>query len=229
MKNPTQLLLMLGLTALGTGCFPEEDSCNVKTDGIYVEYELIQTSSAAEAKVTFWVGDSAGGTYLVLGDCGDELRVNGQRLAEADGNPVTYIGELDKAAEYAFEFSRADEGTYRSTVAAPAPMILEQAPKATQAVSRQEDILVRWEEAQSAADIILEVEGECLYDLAVTTNDDGSYIIEAGELEPWDDEEETTCDATLRLSRAVEGELDPDLKGTIRAESEATRSFRSTP
>ena len=73
----TTVALALSLP-ITTGCFPVEDSCNIKTDGLYLELDAIEENGSVEAQAIFWVGDRPGGTYLELGDCGDEISVNGK-------------------------------------------------------------------------------------------------------------------------------------------------------
>ncbi|MCU0661299.1 MAG: hypothetical protein MUC50_03120 [Myxococcota bacterium] len=229
MRTSTQRVMAFVAMISAVGCFEEEDSCNVKTDGIFVEYEITESGQSADAKVTFWVGNAPGGTYLELGDCGDEIRVNGVRLAEAESNPTTYIASVDPASAYDFVFHRDGERQYISTVETPSPVRLIQAPNSGQSISRQNDIAIQWEAGSSPSDVSLEVVADCLYDFIGETSDDGAFTIESGELEAFEGEEDVTCDATLSVRRQVSGELDMALKGSIRGNAEVSRTFRSTP
>ena len=108
---------------LAAGCHPSEDSCNIKTAGIYLDLEAIEEGANAVGKATFWVGDDPGGTYLVLGECGDQISVNGTVLSHKSGNPEWYEASIDPAESYEFVFTRPDEDPYASVVATMRPEV----------------------------------------------------------------------------------------------------------
>lgn len=228
MRCHAWMLVALAAQTLTAGCFSEEDSCNVKTDGIYVQYEVTETSDSASAEVTFWVGNSPEGTYLVLGECGDEIRVNGQRLAQTGDYPVTYVAAIERAEAYDFVFKRSDERPYLSSVEVAEPLWLRDAPEPGDSVSRASDLKLSWE-TTSSDELTIVVSSDCLYDYETSTIDDGSFTIESGELMAYENEEDVTCDAQLFLRRQISGDLDSALKGTIRGTAETSRTFRTTP
>ena len=97
------LLLAAGASTMGCSS-PEEDSCNIKTAGIYVEYEVFEEGPSARTRATFWVGNEPGGTILRLGSCGDAITVNGQTLSEKESGGDPYY-EATMAAADTYEYN----------------------------------------------------------------------------------------------------------------------------
>lgn len=220
------LVIMVGA---GMGCTtPEEDSCNIKTPGIYVEYEVLESGTSAHVKATFWVGDAPGGTVLTLGSCGDSIAVNGQSLSE-DGN--SYEATLNASDNYEFVFSRTDEEPYVSNVGAP-PQVVVTAPTG-EAISRTQGFDVTWE-ANATGSVNLLIDGDCIKDypsvMGDSVPDNGLHTVNAGAIEPFVQSDATeTCTATVELTRENGGSLSPSLKGTIKGESVGRTTFSSTP
>ncbi len=230
MKNKW-IVLTLSMAALfATACFEEEDSCNIRTPGIYVEYEVVEEDGSARAQVTFWTGDDPGGTYLELGACGDTISVNGEELSESGSNPTRYRGVIDVADSYEFVFDRPDEGSYASTVTdMPAPVAIS-APSG-QSIARDESFEVIWD-TNGSGQINLLISGDCIHDypstLGEAITDNGTHTVAADALEIWSGEEGSTCSATVELTRTTTGDLSPDLKGTIVGKTRDTASFSTT-
>jgi hypothetical protein len=111
MKVRLSLPILATVAVCTAACFPTEDSCNIKTPGIYVEFDVTETGNNARAKAVFWTGDSAGGTNLEL-TCGDTVIVNGVALEESGSNPIEYTASIDIADQYSFVFEREDEDPY---------------------------------------------------------------------------------------------------------------------
>lgn len=223
------------LIAAGTwmGCSsPEEDSCNIRTPGIYVEYEVNHRGDSATVRATFWVGDDAGGTFLTLGSCGDEIAVNGQKLGKKSGMDHDYYEASIAASDtYEFVFTRVDEDPYASTVSPP-PVVAVTAPSG-ESISRTESFDILWDDSGSG-NIELLIDGDCIKDYPNTLGDDvpdnGQHTVNAGAIEPFVSSDETeSCTATIELRRESGGSLDASLKGTIKAESIGRSSFTSTP
>jgi len=217
--------------ALITGCHPSEDSCNIKTAGIYVELEAIEEGANATGKATFWVGDDPGGTYLVLGECGDEIAVNGTVLQHKSGNPEYYEASIDPAESYEFVFSRPDEDPYASLVANMRPEVTVLGPSGD-TIPRDEEFDITWED-NDTGEIHLYVEGDCIHDypdvLGDEVADNGSHTVASGGIEAWEGDENESCVAEIELSREVDGTLDSSLKGTIVGKSVGRSSFTSAP
>ncbi len=224
-------LLVAMITHMGCTS-PEEDSCNIRTAGIYVQYEVFEQGSSAEARATFWVGDSPGGTFLSLGSCGDTITINGQSLQKKNNVDHDYYEtSLAAADSYDFVFSREGEDPYSSTVSAP-PDVTVTAPNG-ESISRTESFDVTWE-TNSSGSLELLIDGDCIKDypdvLGDSVPDNGSHTVNAGAIEPFVSSDETeSCTANVELTREAGGSLSPSLKGTIKASSFGLTSFTSTP
>ncbi|MBI4699700.1 MAG: hypothetical protein HY744_00810 [Deltaproteobacteria bacterium] len=220
-------------SAVALGCgHPEEDSCNIKTAGIYVEYEVAEQGAQATAKATFWVGDDSGGTYLTLGQCGDQIQVNGKALDKKAGNPEYYESALASADGYEFVFTRVDEDPYPSSVAPPADVSIS-APAADASISRADPFDITWDK-DGSGEIKLLVEGDCIASYPKPLGDEiadtGSYTVNAGDIEPFvESDKDKTCSATITLTREKAGSLHQSLKGTMKATTTASRGFESKP
>jgi len=215
------------------GCSPQEDSSNIKTAGIYFEFEVTDSADKAEAVATFWVGNKPGGTVLNLSG-GDEIKVNGVRLSEQRGfNPIRYAATLDKADKYDFVFTRPDEDPYSSLLAQmPKPVVITGPPASD--IARDKAFEVTWEDNSADSKTIeLLIGGDCFWDYPDVQGDDvadsGSYSVASGGLKVKDLDKGETCAATVRLKRKVNGVLCDSLKGTIKGYSVDTSSFNSTP
>ncbi len=231
MKKPLYVKLAVISTLLGAGCFPEEDSCNIKTDGIYVEYEVVRSADTVSARATFWTGERAGGTYLTLGTCGDEVTVNGVRLSETGTNPKYYHSTVPVAGSYDFVFSRADEAPYESTTGTPLPVSIT-APQSQTSFSRTDVLDIAWQD-NAEGEIEVLIEGECIHDYPTVGGkeiaDNGAHQVPPGAIKPWTEREDETCEARVTLRRVRAGSLDSDLKGRIYGASLDEVSFDSRP
>ncbi|MFW5740091.1 MAG: hypothetical protein ACOC1F_06965 [Myxococcota bacterium] len=220
-------LLIAGVAAMGCTT-PEEDSCNIRTPGIYVEYEVVESDNSATARATFWVGDAPGGTVLYLGQCGDAVTVNGQPLNK-DGD--LYRASLTPADSYEFIFERSDEDPYISSVSTP-PAVNVSAPSG-ESISRASSFDVEWD-ANGSGSLDLLIEGDCIKDypnvMGDSVPDNGLHTVNAGAIKPFvSSDENESCTATVELTRESGGSLSPSLKGTIKGQSVGTTSFKSTP
>lgn len=224
-------LVVFPAAVLAAGCFPEEDSCNIKTDGIYAEYEVVRSADSVSARATFWTGERAGGTYLTLGECGDRVSVNGVRLSETGTNPKYYHAAVPVADSYEFVFSREDEDPYVSTAGTPEVVDIT-SPRGGESFSRTDVLDIAWED-NAEGEIELTIEGDCIHDYPTVGGadiaDNGSYQVPAGAIESWTDRDDDTCDAAIMLRRVRAGSLDPDLKGKIYGVSLDEVFFDSRP
>jgi hypothetical protein len=225
------LSLAATIAALTAGCFPQEDSCNVKTDGIYFEYEAVVEGGEALGRATLWVGDDPGGTNLVMGECGDALAINGVTMQEKGSNPVYYEAAVDVADAYEFVFTREDEDPYTSTVDGMRPAVLNVAPEGD-TISRATEFDVTWDD-NDGGEILLLITGDCIWDypdvLGEEVADNGSHTVPANGIEATDSGENESCTAEIELSREVDGVLDAALKGTIVGQSVGRSSFTTAP
>jgi len=234
----TTILTMVALSAAFLtllGCFPTEDSCNIKTDGVYVQFEAIEEGDSAIGKATFWVGDDPGGTNLELGDsCDDQIAVNGTTLSQKGSQPIYYEAAIDVAETYEFVFTREGEDPYTSTVTEMRPEVTVLGPSGGD-ISRADEFEITWED-NDGGEITLLIDGDCIWDYPDTLGDEvadnGSHTVPADGIEATDSGENESCTAEITLTREVPSSatsLDPSLKGEIDGKSVGRASFTSTP
>lgn len=225
MSKRTVLVLLSVCAIAFVGC-PRDDSCNIRTDGMYFAFRVVEEDGQATVSATFTVGGALG-TELALGDCGDDITVNGIQLQEKRGVFVYYEAVIGVADTYEFVFTRDGEGPYTSTVNTP-PTVTITAPTDAQEIPRQNAFDITWEDnyAESPG-ISLFITGPCIGNLLRDIADNGLYTINADELELID--EEQTCDVDLSLTRLVNGDLDPALQGFITGRTVDRIWFTSTP
>ncbi|MBN2340876.1 MAG: hypothetical protein JXX29_17470 [Deltaproteobacteria bacterium] len=224
MKHVCFFLVLSSITAIG--CFEEEDSCNVRTPGIYVEYEVSEQGENAAVQATFWVGDDPGGTYLELGACGDTISVNGTKLHESGGNPTRYTGNVSATGEYEFVLNRPEEGAYSSVAYSDGPLLMT-APVGSP-ISRDDDIMVEWSDP-SSGQIHLSLQSSCFESVYEIVTNDGEYVIAAEALQMYPYYCTQICTAHVDLIRYFYGDISPSLKGTLRGDVRAASYFDSTP
>jgi len=219
------VVLCVGALAL-VGC-PREDSCFVRTGGIYFAFRVVEEDGQATVSAVFTVGGALG-TELALGDCGDDITVNGVPLQERVNLFVYYETVMAAADSYEFVFTRDGEGPYTSTVTPPPPVTVT-APVAGTSISRQDAFDITWEDNYPASPgIDLFLGGPCITEIWRNVGDNGGpYVVNADELQnvPPDD----TCDVNIVMSRLVAGTLDPALQGFINAKTVDRTWIESTP
>jgi len=224
---------MFLLAALPIGCEnPEEDSCNIKTPGIYVEFEATDTGSQVLAAAKFWTGNKPGGTSLFLGNC-DKISVNGTEMREGGSGQNVYRATIGTADTYDFVFDRIDDGdTFNSTTTTPEAVTIS-ALVSSDEIARDEAFDITWD-TNGSGNINLIVEGDCIDDYPKinggNVSDTGSHTVNAGEITPkFQSDVDKTCTGSVTLTRQKDGTLDPALKGTIRGYAAGKTSFKSTP
>lgn len=207
------------------GC-PREDSCNILTGGIHFTFGVVEKDGAATVTASFNVGGPFG-TALSLGDCGDDITVNGVPLEEKRGAFVYYEAVLAPADLYTFEFTRASEGPYVSEAVAPPPVTIT-APAEGTAISRAAAFDITWEDNDEASPgIWLFIGGPCVEGMSRDIGDNGLYTINAEDLELPDAAD--SCDVTISLTRTAAGTMDPAIEGTIFARSVDETWITSNP
>ena len=203
--------ILFCLLAVLTGCYEEEDSCNIKTGGIYVQYTINEYNTETVAQAVFWVGDEPGGTNLELGVCGDRVEVNGHRLTEYEDRPTRYAAYIPVAEKYEFTFIRPDEPPHVSVAEQiPEPVHLI-APDGID-VPRDQPLNIQWEDNWSGI-ASLEVRGSCFFRYGETVTDNGEYTLPANRLAPLN--ADTNCAARITLARDFHGRISPNLKGSV--------------
>jgi len=224
----TTVALALSLP-LTTGCFPVEDSCNIKTDGLYLQLEAIEENGSVEAQAIFWVGANAGGTYLELGDCGDEIAVNGKVMTASPGydNPEVYVASLEPSDSYDFVLSRPDEDPYTSSVSNAREAVTVTGPSDS-TLSRTEAFNVAWNNNDSG-EVQVSVSGSCIFSYSETVQDDGSHTVASGNLDATDEDAGESCNAKVIVDRSTAGSMAPGVAGSIETISRGASNFVTAP
>ena len=231
MKHKLSYLSLGVVLFLAAACFPQEDSCNIKTEGIYVEYEVVETASSAKAEAVFWVGNKPGGTNVRL-TCGDVVLMNGVQLKKSGSNPARYKATVDVADTYAFVFDRKGESPYESTITnMPEPISLL-SPKSVD-IARDDAFDVTWKDNGTGDKLNLLIESECFWDypdtLGKSVVDNGHHTVSADAFDLKSGKEAQTCSAKVVLTREAKGRLSPQLKGSIKGKTRASALFTSLP
>ena len=228
-KYSMALVALAASLPLTAGCFPVEDSCNIKTDGLYLQLETIEENGSVEAQAIFWVGNAPGGTYLELGDCGDGIEVNGSVMTASPGydNPEVYVAAIDVAETYDFTLRRPDEDPYVSSVTNARAPVNVNGPS-DQTISRAEAFDVTWE-SNDAGDARVSVGGACFFDYSESVQDDGTHTVAGGSLDSTDAEAGETCNATVLVERVTAGSMATGLSGSISAVVRGRTTFSSAP
>jgi len=236
MKNTTAaVLLVLGLLVLA-GC-NRVSSCDVLTDGLYLDLLVTEEDGQATVRADLWVGDAPRGTSVEIGPCGDAIAVNGVNLQEVRGVWTYYEAVLTPAAAYEFVLTRPGKASYSSTVTPP-PTVTILAPSPGSELSRRSPLSVQWN-ANGDPSQTLHFETYVQFpphgqtDLepfsdGFSVADDGQHSFDLATLE---DAQNAADDwtAEVTLMRSVEGQLDPALNGRIWAQSVDSVEFVSRP
>jgi len=218
------LLIALCTCLVFAGC-PRQNSCYIDTAGMHFTFRVAEKDGQATVTALFTVGNALG-TELALGDCGDDITVNGVPLQERRGAFVWYEAVMDPAELYTFEFVREGEGPYTSTVEAPPPVNIT-APAEGTSISRAADFDITWDDNyELSPGIGLVIGGPCVDGILREVGDSGAYTIQAGELEQ---NGADTCDVNISLTRITNGTMDPLLNGTIAARTVDTTWITTTP
>jgi hypothetical protein len=224
MRRWTVLAILCASVVLA-GC-PRENSCNILTDGIHFSFAVLEKDGGATVTASFHVGGPFG-TALSLGDCGDDITVNGVPLQEKRGAFVYYHAVLAPADLYTFEFTRDGEGPYVSEVVAPPPVMIA-APAEGTVISRAAAFDIVWEDNYEASPGIgLFIGGPCVEGVLRDIGDTGLCTVNAEDLELPGVAD--SCDVTISLTRTTAGTMDPAIKGTIVARSVDETWITSNP
>lgn len=218
-----QFTFFIAGATLMLGCLEEEDSCNIRTPGIYTEYYVSEIDGQASVNATFWVGDGPQGTYLELGSCGDTIEVNGIKLNETGSYPTHYTAKMPAATEYVFAFIRPKEKAYYSVMDNVPGAIHIETPQGEQ-IARDEDLLLLWQD-NGNSQISLNISSGCFTYYRETLTDDGRHIVPANTFATRPQYCTKGCAATATLTRKFSGRLSPSLKGTIGGEVKSHAYF----
>lgn len=235
--------LCLGAGCLGLlgACAEDVDSNNVKTDGMYADFEVIgRANGKSEVRASIRIGGSRSNTYAEL-SAGDVLTaMSGEEmhtLTEVGGtvgNVHVYHATFDGAdedQEFTVSFDREDdESAPDSTSALPAPFEIT-SPADGVDVSRAAALTVTWTPSTSEA-VDIRLDGDCtIIETHSASTDTGTHTFAAGSISTTSSREGETCDVELTISTRAAGAIDSAFGegGRFNAIQERTIHFRSTP
>ena len=236
-----RMLAVSALLAVATACESVE-SDDVLTDGIYANYDAVNIGAPqTAATATFRVGGATSNTFVNLGgddtvsvsvDGGDAVALNETNL----GDIYSYVASFDAAAadtSFAFALNRTvDEGAPASECSLPAPFSVN-TPSASATFSRPNDpIIVTWSDSGEADTMEVVLESDCIVtSVNAVSGDPGSFTIEAGSYEVFQDRDDESCEAVVKVRRTRAGSLDQGFGegGRIACTQERTVAVRLDP
>jgi hypothetical protein len=211
-------ILLLTLSAL-VAC-EAVDSVDVMTDGVYADITAeAEGDGTTRTSAILRVGGATSNTFMELvetdtltASTGDETQT---MIDTSIGDFHAYVADFDVEAEdteFVVAFEReVDESAPNTTMSLPALFDVTGPEEAVTFSRSEEDITLTWEPSGSEDEMYWSVTGDCFYDAeGEIDGDPGTVVVEAGALESVDEDEPTTCEATLTLTRSRLGDLDPN-------------------
>jgi hypothetical protein len=220
------------------GCEETVEGKYLDTEGIAMVVDVTARSEgAAELEIEFKSGGDESNTYVDLD--GDTVSASGgdETFAELDedrtGRYTADFGTGEGGTEFSVSLDRSDEDktdALDSQGVLPDAFAITLDPETD--VSRAGALLVTWDPAGGADEVRIDADGDCLFfTFAAGEEDDGEYVIEAGEFVLGGTDDEEDCEATLTVTRTNFGEVDSvfDSESKFRLHQERSVTFTSTP
>jgi len=213
--NTIRIGVIAGIAiALSTAC-TDVESDSVLTSGMYAGVVAESVGNGTTNVVAVLrVGGPTSTTFVdLIGD--DELTatvdtdtqvMTGSNLGVLHSYSVEFEGD-EPGTVYTVALNRTvDAGAPSSTMTMPEPFTLDPISD----FSRAEDLTITWAPSGSGEDMLLEMDGSCLFFWeGEIDGDPGTYTIPANTLEQATDDTEDSCTVTLRLWRRSVGTVDP--------------------
>jgi hypothetical protein len=227
---------------LALACTEKVDSVDVRTHGVYAEYEAVSNGTSTSVSARLKVGGDDSNTFLEL-QGQDELRatVGDQPVKELTGSDEVYratFSEGGSGVEVVVSFMRGpdDEDAPDSSAILPDVFTIDDA-LAGQEVSREDDIVITWDPSGTNDDMEWELDGadtenNCIDWLTGSVSDGGMLVIPAEDFEPnFDSDEMESCEVTFTLDRIRAGSVDDAFGegGRFLAIQRRRLSFIATP
>jgi hypothetical protein len=197
------------------GC-ADVSSGDLATSGMWAEIRAEADGSGSSlATAVLKAGGELSNTFVELeGD--DELVATLEddtrdMLQEDLFDAHRYVAQFDSApvgVPYAVALVRTlDAGAPSTTVELPPAFELD--PPSTEPWSRLDDLVLSWGPA-SEQDMHVDISGSCIVPYhQQLTGDPATFTLPGGTLTPLDEDEPTSCDLEIRVSRILPGTLDP--------------------
>jgi hypothetical protein len=219
----TITLFILGALLLSSCSNTSSD--NVRTTGFYVTVAVNSSDGVnATATARIQVGGSTG-TYVELEEQTDSILVNGQGLNKSEAaGIITYSASVPYEAGGIYEFviTRADEGSYTSTVTLPEAFTLT-APAQGATLAPNSTTTVSWAATGNDDEIDISLKANYLqsnsttnelstsYSSGSVTSDDASYSFSSSET-AWTTDE-TSYTGSVSVTRTRTGTVDSTFEG----------------
>ncbi|WP_437314364.1 hypothetical protein [Sorangium sp. So ce385] len=228
-------MAMFGLAASGllAGCTETLDSKQIRTGGISATIEATaESASSTSVKATLKAGGDESNTYVIL-SAGDRISAtaDGEEVEMSSESSGVYVAHFDigeGGTEFTVRLDREDDDDAPNNAGTlPDPFDLEALPK--DPVPRGEDLTVTWAPSGSGDDMVIRVDGRCIFAKTFDVGGDpGTYTIEADELEATSSQEPESCDVDLVISRTRGGTTDKTLDPESSFELSQVRQGRFT-
>ncbi|WP_434042194.1 MULTISPECIES: hypothetical protein [Sorangium] len=231
-------MAMFGLAAAGllAGCTETLDSKQIRTGGISATLEATaESASSTSLKATLKVGGDESNTYVILSG-GDRISAaaDGEEVEMSAQGSGVYEAHFDVGAgdtEFTVSLDREDDDDAPDNAGTlPDPFDLEELPG--DPVPRDEEITITWSPSGSGDDMVIEVNGDCIFRERIDVGGDpGTYTIAAGELEPTRSQDPESCDVDVVVSRTRKGTTDNvlDPESSFELSQVRTGRFTSAP
>lgn len=228
-------ITMFGLAASGllAGCTETLDSKQIRTGGISATLEATaESESSTSLKAILKAGGDESNTYVIL-SAGDRISAtaDGEEVEMSSESAGVYVAHFDVGeggTEFTVQLTREDDDDAPDNAGTlPDPFELEALPK--EPVPRGEDLTVTWSPSGSGDDMVIRVDGDCIFSKTFDVGGDtGTYTIVAGELEPTSSQEPKSCDVDVVISRTRGGTTDKNLDPESSFELSQVREGRFT-
>lgn len=242
-----RLSLGFGLVCLVSvaGCKETVDSTDVRTSGIYAQYQAISNGDQTHLTARLLVGGNESNTDMRLTES-DRLRgtvdTESKNLTDENNNQMyeAFFAETAGDTDVKIAFTRGDDDddAPNSTAVLPEGFTLAGVTD-NESISRTDDIVITWDPPGAASDPDMEwsLEGDCVAtEFDLSQDDTGTVTIPAGRLEPkFEDDADQTCDVTFTLDRSRSGTVDSNFNddsdgpGEFDAIQRREITFRSAP
>ena len=233
------IVLALVVAAGVMGCAEDVDSTDVRTSGVYADFEALATGNGStEVSAELRVGGARSNTYMrLVGD--DTLTASSAGVAKELGTrsfgdrwwyEVDFDGEEDATFAIRFDRGDEDEGAPNSEARLPPPFVLSGFASGGD-ISRASGVTFTWEAAETKDfEVRWRVNGDCLLPDSGTISGDGELFLGDRKFTLREDADDT-CDGEIHIERVREGSVDPAFGegGEFEAIQRRTVTFRSVP
>jgi hypothetical protein len=229
--------LSIGLLAVVATACGDESSSSLLTSGMSADMTAQDNGDGSTAvSAELFAGDPLQLIYVDLGPDdqlvakhGSESQVMQQEQLLTIIAYTTTFTDAQDGDSFTVSLQRSvDAGAPNSTMTLPTSFDLDPVPDTW---SRGSAVSLSWSPTSDAA-MTWQVEGPCIETLTGgASNDEGSATIPAGQIVLAQGETETSCSATLTVTRSEDGTIDPAFGhgGDAEGEQVRTATFTTTP